>query len=211
VVSFGYFPSVRVAFLLAFGALAALASADRVITVPTGRKIPFKSFRAELWFEPTKNGTTEYYFGTGLSDLFEIEVRSQRLPGRDVRNAVDLSYNLIGPIPDLTPGISIGVQDVADATADGRRPYAALTLRQTLTALDGDANSDVTIGFFAGDRGGPFLGVSLPITTRIRLLGEHNRFRASGGIEYIPQKGVALRYFARGSQPFVSVSLTRRF
>ncbi len=209
--AFGYFPSVRAALLFAFAALTALASADRVITIPTGRKIPFKAVRAELWYQPTKDGTTEYYFGTGLTDLFEIEVRTQRLPQRDVNTAVDLSYNIIGPIPDLTPGISIGVQDVANATLDGRRPYAALTLRQTLSALDGDANGDVTLGVYAGERGGAFIGVSLPITTRIRLLGEHNRYRPSGGIEYTPQKGLALRYFARGAQPFVSISLTRRF
>jgi hypothetical protein len=191
--------------------LGSSALADRLITVPVGRKIPLGAVRSELFFEPHRGGTSEYYFATGLTREIELEYRTQRLRFQDVRETVDLSYNFLSPVSDLSPGISIGVQDVLNRTGDRRRAYVALTYRQSTPTGDGDQPSDLTIGAYAGENSSAFVGWSQPLSANFRLLADHNGYRLSAGMEFRPIRNLALRFLARGPQTFMSVGYTVRF
>jgi len=199
---------VAVPVLMAF---TASAFADRLLQIPTGRKIPFRSLRSELWFEPHQDGTTEYYAAAGLTNSIDFEIRTQRFRNQDVKQALDFSYQFVGPIPDLSPGISVGIQDALNQTSDGRRPYLAFTLRQTMSVLDGDAYGDLTLGTFFGVKSGALIGFSLPVTQKFRLVVDHNGYRAAGGLEIAPFAGASVKLIARGDQTFLTLGYTRRF
>lgn len=188
-----------------------LSQADRLISVPLGRKLPYRTARVEFMGEPYRGGVFESYVGLGVATAFDVEIRTQRLRGVKGYNAVDLSYNVIGPIPDFAPGISVGVQDVADATSDGRRFYTAVTYRQSNYTLNGEVPGDITLGAFVGVHSSAFVGVSLPFSREVRLLAEHNGYRLSAGFEIRPTPTVGLRLFVREQQAFASLSLTHRF
>ncbi|MDX2065683.1 MAG: hypothetical protein SFX74_08085 [Fimbriimonadaceae bacterium] len=187
------------------------AYADRLISIPVGRKVPLGTIRSELFFEPHRGGTSEYYFAAGLSREIELEYRTQRLRFQDVREAIDLSYNFLAPVSDLSPGISVGVQDLFNRTNDRRRVYAALTYRQSSPTGDGDQPADLTIGAYAGENSSAFVGWSQPLSASFRLLADHNGYRLSAGFEYRPIRDLAVRFFARGPQTFMSLSYSKRF
>src|SRR5688500_405803 len=108
---------MRTWIVLGLAALCAVASADRLIYIPTARKIPFRTFRYELRAEPRVQGEMEHYLGVGLTTSWELEVRSQNLGLPTAQTTFDLTYNYLSPLTNLTPGFSIGVQDVINKTA----------------------------------------------------------------------------------------------
>lgn len=191
--------------------LPAAAMGDRLIDLPIGRKIPFRAVRLEYRGERAFQGRNEIYVGYGIGTQFEIEARTLALGGQAERATFDLAYNLIGPISGLSPGISVGVLDVPGSTSDGTRAYAVATFREPAPLDTGDSYSEVTIGFTFGRLTSPMFGASLPLTNRIRLMGEHNGYRLAAGAEYRPIPDVSLRFLVRGQQTFLSVGVTRRF
>lgn len=158
-----------------------------------------------------RKGTTEMYFGYGIDQMFSFELRTQRFRNRDLKNALDLNYQIIGPLPDLSPGVAIGFQDITNQTDDGRRFYVAFTQRQTVTTLDGDRPFDLTLGFFLGRNSSPMLGFSLPMSEEVRLLVDHNGYRLSYGFEVRPAPEIGFRMYGRGDQSFISIFATKRF
>ncbi|CAN5396106.1 hypothetical protein BH11ARM2_BH11ARM2_10700 [soil metagenome] len=202
---------MRIAATALVALLAAGAYADRLISIPIGRKLRYKEFRIEGAFEPYKNGLFESYLAGGITTGFDLEVRSQRLRGEPGFTAADLSYNILSPIADLAPGASVGVQDALDVTRDGRYFYLAITIRKTYTTLDGDVPGDVTLGVKQGRYLYPFLGVSIPFSQAFRFIAEHDGIRPAAGIDLTFARQVGLRFYFRGEQGFVSLRYTRQF
>lgn len=190
---------------------AALASADRLITVPTGRKLPFGTVRYEFRAEPKQRGNEEHLFAAGIGTSFEIEARTSWLEQDRGSGTFDLAYNFIAPIPDLSPGISVGVQDALDQTEDRRRVYAAITFRPYFITANGDVPGEVTVGILQGEYTHPFVGVGIPLAREIRLLAEHNGFRLAAGVEYRPKPNLGFRFQTRGHQTLASLQLTTKF
>lgn len=191
--------------------LAGGAYADRLITIPIGRKLRYKEFRIEGAFNPYKDGLFETYVGAGITTGFDLEIRSQRLRGEPGYTTADVSYNLLSPIADIAPGISVGVQDTLDVTRDGRFYYLAATIRKTYSTLDGDVPGDVTLGIKQGRRLYPFLGLSIPFSQAFRFIAEHDGIRPAAGVELTFARQVGLRFYFRGEQGFVSVRYTKQF
>lgn len=201
----------RIAAIGLFGVMAATASADRVITVPTGRKILYRTARYEFRTEPHSGGTAEQLFGVGIGTSIEAEFRSTQLYGADLKDTLDLAYNVVAPIPDISPGISFGVQDAFNRTTDGRRFFAAFTTRQVVDTLNGAYTAEVTLGVMKGKYTRPYVGLSLPFSEEFRLLVEHNGLRAAAGFEIRPAPMLGLRFQVREKQTFVSAQITTRF
>lgn len=200
----------RIVGLLPFFLLAS-AQADRLITVPTARKISYGTVRYEFRREPTSDGQRENLLGIGVSPSFDLELRTFQDRGGNAEGTFDFSYNYIAAIPGFSPGISFGVQDVADKTLDGRRFFLAFTSRQPLSTLNGDYPADITLGVMGERSWTPYVGVSIPFSKEFHALAEHNGNRVSAGFEYRPFEWVNFRAQAMGNRMVLGVQLTTHF
>lgn len=197
--------------VIALVALAAIGQADRLITIPTARKIPFETVRYEFRAEPTSDGQTENLLGFGITNSFDGELRTfQDRHGKAITTG-DLAYNYISPIAGFTPGFSAGFQDVANQTATGRRFFVATTFRQQLTTLDGDYPADITIGFFGAKRSYAFVGVQIPFSKDFHFLAEHDGTRIATGFEYKANSLINLRAQFIGARTVLSLQATKHF
>ena len=202
---------MRPVAVLAMLGLAAVAAADRLITIPTGRKLPYGTVRYEFRSEGKQRGTREHLLAAGIGTSFELEARTSWLDKDRGAGTFDLAYNVISPIPDLSPGISFGVQDALDQTEDRRRFYTALTFRPYFITANGDVPGEVTLGIMQGEYTHPFVGVGIPFSREFRILAEHNGLRPAAGFEYRPKPNYAFRFQFRERQTLLSLQLTTKF
>lgn len=201
----------RLSLLLAVLA-AASADADRLIDIPIARKVPIGEFRFEAQFGTAHSGMERDFFATGINQNFDIELRSERFSPEDRVYTADIGFNLQPPITDISPGISVGVQDSANTTRDGRRFYTCITYRQGLQTSAANAFMDTTVGVRVGRRTYPFVGVDLPFCDRVHLLAEDNGQRISVGPELKFPQGVNLRViFQQQRRMLFGVQFSHRF
>lgn len=176
---------MRFAFALSLLVLAASASADRLITIPLGRKIPFHQIKFDTFAELSRARSLDRFVGIGVTPEIELDYHGERIDGGPLRDTFDASYNLVAPFTGLTPGISVGLQDGLNRTRNGRRAYLAVTFRNPVDNIgNGNLPLDVTLGISQGDRTRPFLGVSIPMSESLRLQVEHDGYRIASGLEY---------------------------
>jgi hypothetical protein len=203
---------MRIWMFLAAVLLAAMAQADRLIYIPTARKIPFRTIRYELRAEPRVQGEIEHYVGFGLTTSFELELRSQNLRLDRPEGTFDLTYNYLSPLTGLTPGFSVGIQDVLDRTDDGRKGFLAITFREGFLAIGGEFPADLTLGIsYVQGRVYPMVGASIPFSQSVRVLAEHDGFRISVGFEVKPSRPLALRLIVRDKNALLGFVVQHRF
>ena len=198
--------------LLAAAALVAplAASADRVVLVPTGKKLLRGQVRLEGLDRPGDRG--RLWLGTGLLQSFELEgVLSEERPGTWA-GTFDFAYNHAPPITDISPGISVGVMDALNRTAEGRALYLAITYRYgNFGDLNQDVPTELTFGLWTRAEGLAFFGVSLPFSKELRFLAEHDSNRLAGGLELRPADGVAAKVIFEREGTALGLSLSLRF
>jgi hypothetical protein len=188
------------------------ASADRLIYIPTARKIPYRTVRYELRAEPKLQGDLEHYIGIGLTPFWELEMRSQNLSLDRPEGTFDLTYNYLSPFTNLTPGFSIGVQDIMNRTSEGTRPFVVATFRQGFFAIGGEFPADLTLGLtLARTRLYPVVGASIPFSSGVRFMAEHDGFRISVGWEVRPSRALALRFIVREKNSLFGLVVQHRF
>jgi hypothetical protein len=154
----------------------------------------------------------EHYLGVGLTTSWELEVRSQNLGLPTAQTTFDLTYNYLSPLTNLTPGFSIGVQDVINKTAEGTRPFIAITFREGFQVVNGEFPADLTLGMsFVQKRLYPIVGASIPFSEGVRLMAEHDGFRISAGFELKPIKPLALRFIVRERSSLFGFTFQARF
>lgn len=202
---------MRLLVLAGAFSIAAISLADRLITIPTGRKVPFGSVRYEVRFEPSRSGAQEQMMAVGVNSFVDMELRADRERGARDAGTFDLSYNYIAPIQGISPGISFGVQDAVDHSSDGRRFFGVITYREPYNTLDGEYPADITLGIFAGKHWSPFVGVSIPFSKAFHFLAEHNGNRVSAGFEFRPASWINLRSQEVGRHSEIGVQLTSHF
>ncbi len=203
---------MRILMVLALAVAAAVARADRLIYIPTARKIPFRTFKYEFRAEPRVKGELEHYLGIGLTTSWELEVRSQNLGLASAATTFDLTYNYLSPFTGLTPGFAAGVQDILNKTAEGSRPFIAVTFREGYQAIGGEFPGDLTIGIsLAQKRLYPIVGASIPFSEAVTLMAEHDGFRISAGFEVRPIRSLALRFLVRERSSLFGFVYQRRF
>ena len=208
----GYRYPVRSLAVATFLGIVSLANADWLIDIPTGRKIIYQGYHLEWRSESLQGGFSESRFGYGIGKSFDLTVRTQALgsPSATV-GAVDFSFAALPAVPGISPGVTVGVLDCGDRTADGRRGFASLTFREDFESIDGTLLADVTIGAFFGTKSAGFVGFAVPLTRNFRFVGEHNGIRISGGVEYNFAPHVAFRLLERDRSLLMGVSLASRF
>lgn len=193
--------------------LPSLSLADWVITVPTGRKLSFGTVRLEYNSQLNDHRRNEWSLGVGATDSIELEIRNRAARDGDGEafTTLDFGYNLLTPIPDTSPGITVGVQDLVDSTTVGRRGYLALTYRLSYDSFDAESTAEFTLGGFFAKSATPYLGISVPLSKRLRLLADHNGEELSAGMEFMLVKEISVRYIAEGKHTFLGISAAKRF
>lgn len=199
--------------IVAGAALVSAASADRLIFIPTAVKLRIGVVRAEAMFSGTHGRDIQGFLGTGLGKSVDLELTYSKVQGQSSVGSFNLAYYYIIPVTDLTPGVSVGVQDFLDKTPEGRSFYAAVTYR---LGQVGDYNSDVpgelTIGMGSRRyRRGAFVGFMLPFADQLRILGEYDTNKITAGFEIRPIRGLAIRTLFQSDQTFWSLSYSVKF
>jgi len=202
---------VRFLAVVPLALVSAIASADRLIDIPTATKILYDNFRYECRSDVASSGVFEHYLWLGIGKSFELDLRDVSPSDSQQKGTFDFAYDFIAAIPNTSPGISFGVQDGANTTADGRRYYFATTFRNQVDVIGGGSDLYLTLGAQFGKLNSPFVGVSMPLSPQFALLAEHSGYRLSAGFEIRPVKPVALRLVQRGSKPMLSLSVAARF
>jgi hypothetical protein len=187
------------------------AHADRLINIPTGRKIEDRFFRLEGLWEQSSGRGFQQALGFGVGPSLDLQVRHENFIRRQNDTAFDLSFNFIAAVKGFTPGISVGVLDGADETREGRRGYLAITFLQdtsddVLSTLDGE----ITLGFMGGARWNPFVGLKMPVSRYLTLIAEHDGRRISTGVRFAVTKGLDFTYITRGQQSLFGVALSAK-
>jgi hypothetical protein len=199
--------------LCTFGAICCVTSsfADRLILIPVGKKLPYRTYRLELQFD-NEIARPTIFAGAGISTSLELEVIASSLGARDELLSLDLHYNYLAPLLGLAPGISAGIQDISNVTATGRRIYIVMTQRQPYVGWQqSGAPTELTVGLSMGQIVSPFGGILVPLTGEFRLMAEFDTRRLTGGFEVRPAPGWAVRWMHRQNQNLWSVSLTSRW
>jgi len=202
---------VRFPLVLFAVSLGSVASADRLIDIPTARKIPYEDYRYEFRAQPFAGGAFEQYLGVGVGKSFELDLRGIEQQGEKQIGTFDFAYDFIAAIPGVSPGISFGVQDGQNQTQDGRRFYGVTTFREPMQVINESVKADISLGFQVGKLTSPFVGVELPFSRLVYLVAEHSGYRLSAGLELRPAPNLVLRYVDRGNQMLVSLSVSSRF
>lgn len=191
--------------------VAASSFADRLLLIPTGKRLRLNEYRYELLTEPSRDRTFGW-FGTGLGHSFDFEITGESLDSGGITSSFDFSYNYITPISDYAPGISFGVQDFVGHTERGRAIYLAVTLR---TGNYGEHNQDVpteiTFGFWNRSEGLMFGGAVLPFSEHLKIFFEHDSHQLTAGFQLSPTKGADFRVMFRESEVLLGMRIQKRF
>jgi len=202
---------VRILLLALIASLSSAAIADRLINIPTGRKIENRAFRLEGIWEQSDGRSFQQFLGFGLGPSLDVQVRREDFHRRQSDTTFDLSFNAIAAVKGFTPGISAGILDASNSTLEGRRGYLALTfLEDASDDVLSPYSGEVTIGAMGGARWNAFVGLKIPTSRYVTLLAEHDGRRISAGVRFNVTKGVEVTWLTRGPQSLVAFALSGR-
>ncbi|MCH8977845.1 MAG: hypothetical protein IH945_01205 [Armatimonadetes bacterium] len=202
---------VRVSVVALALLLATAASADRLIRIPTGKKLLSDSYRLEFLAEPSRDRTLGW-LGAGLGHSFDLELTGESFDSNRLVSSLDFSYNYLVPITDFMPGLSFGVQDALGVTEGGRGLYAAVTFRMgNYGEHNQDVPTELTVGFWSRREGVAFGGVVLPFSEHLKLLAEHDARHLTAGFELSPINGGSFRFLFRKNQVLIGLRVSQRF
>lgn len=205
---------VRFGLILGLLCGAGAAKTDRLILIPTARKINIGDIRAEYLFSGRNQRFQQAYIALPVGHSFEADLLFEKTDDKSV-GSLDFAYNYVVPITDTTPGLTFGVRDVLNRTQYGRALYAAATWRFGVEdTTSATVPMELTIGAGPKPIRGAFVGVMLPFSNEVRLLVEHDSIQATAGLELRPIRRVpelALRGLFRQDQSLWSLGYTARF
>lgn len=193
--------------------VAPICGADRLITIPLGRKIPFMNLKLDTFSELSRSRTWDRFIGFGVTPEIEADYHGERIDDGPMRDTLDLSYNYVAPIINQSPGISLGVQDLLNRTRNGRQFFVATNWRMAVDTIGkGNLPLDVTLGISQGSRALPLVGVSIPFAQDLRLLAEDDGVHIASGIEFRSSNNqFGARLIVRDQDVMVGANLTLRF
>ena len=204
--------ATRFGLLVAFAILSAKSFSDKVFTIPTGTKIPYRAVRAEWLFEGHEPKRVQQSIGYGITKLIDAEFVTERFNDSITVSTANASFNYLPAFVDMAPGISFGIRDIANRTEFGRSPYIAITYK---SGLEGQLNSDfpaeMTLGFGTGGFRGLFVGVMVPFSREVRLIGEHDTHRVSLGFDLRPFKELSVKTVLQDGSGVFSATFQAKF
>ena len=162
---------------------------------------------------PSQPGSSYYFLGAGITTFIDAEIESDQLKDEKNFTQLNLDFNVNAPIPGVAPGISFGVLDATDQSAQGRRAYMAVSFQDNGGAgpLSGTAPVETTIGVSAGHTTHLFIGASLPVNEQFRFMVEEDGIHVNAGAEFKTTYGPYFRLVFRGEQTLLSVGSLTHF
>lgn len=203
---------MRSTLSLALICAAGFASADRLITIPTGTKVTLNTIKFESLWEQSRARTVRSYAAFGVTNAIDMQIETEKFNEVRTRTTFDFAYNLIPPITGIGPGISFGMQDALNTSRDGRRLFIAITQREGYAdTVNGSVAADITIGGYFGAISSPFVGMMLPFTDKVRFLAEYNGRRISAGLDVRPVPYLGLRAIFENHDVLLGAQVTIKF
>lgn len=167
--------------------ISCMSFGERLIFIPTGNKLRNDRVKLETWLLRGNLAERQSFIGLGISDSFELEIRNQSSRSNQTKTSFDVAYNYLVPFPDISPGITFGVQDVTDETPEERSFYGAVTWKiNQYEQANANSPVEITLGFGTRRYRGLFVGTRLPFTDRFRMIAEHDSRQLTFGFEWIP-------------------------
>ncbi|MFN4032089.1 MAG: hypothetical protein ACK4ME_00465 [Fimbriimonadales bacterium] len=186
---------MSLARLLSIGCLclaARTAHADRLIEIPTGKLLYPERIAIEAGVLAGAPERERILLNFRIGNLWEVQGART---GFDSRLEVyNLQYSLYPEIPGYAPGVSVGIVDVADRTAQGRGYFVAISYGIAAlgeTPLDHDLR--VHLGFGGGSLSRFFLGFDVPLNNHLFLRAEHTGEQINAALAWRPNNQVELR------------------
>ncbi|MFZ4507417.1 MAG: hypothetical protein ACOYON_06950 [Fimbriimonas sp.] len=201
---------MRLPLLVMVCGLASLASADRLINVPTARKVLKGIARYEISYQGAADESVMHRLAYGVDSSVDVEFRTGVLSDPRLNSTFNAGYQYLAAVPGVSPGISMGIVDALNRSDEGRKLFVALTFREAVYTPTGESNLDITLGVFALARSAGFVGLYLPFTREVAILAEHDGLDISAGFEYRPAKTIAVRWITAGNRNVYSLSFSRR-
>jgi hypothetical protein len=158
-----------------------------------------------------QGGSRDRLIGYSPLTGVEFDFRQRFRPNENGHGTFDLAYNFVSPVAALAPGISVGMLDGLNETIDGRRTYIAFTFRELLDVGEKGANGEVTMGVQFGHLNTGFVGVSLPLSSNLRFLVEHNGARISTGFDLSLQNRIHGRVITQDGLLMLGLNYSHRF
>lgn len=169
-----------------------VASADRLIEIPTGKLLYPERMAIEAGVLAGAPSRERVLVNFRIGDLWEVQGART---GFDSRLEVyNLQYSLYPEIPGYAPGVSVGVVDALNRTAQGRGYFMAISYGIAAlgeTPLDHDLR--VHLGFGGGSLSSFFLGFDVPLTNQLFLRAEHTGEQINAALAWRPNNQVELR------------------
>lgn len=191
--------------------VAGFACAERFLFTPTGGKYRADRVRFETLLERGSTGDRFSWAGVGIGQAFDLEITETRLRRGASYAGIDFGYNFALPFPDIAPGISFGVQDVANQTPAGRSLYGAVTWRYNqFDPWNSQTPLEFTLGGGTGRYRGIFLSTRLPLADVFRIVVEHDSREVAFGTEIIPFQGARALWMVRAQRAYLGLGLSLR-
>lgn len=199
---------MRLGFVLLMSVVCGAALADRVILTPNGTRLRPGTIRLETM--ATAGQPARSWLEAGITTNIDLGLSWVAESGRSP--SLDLTWNYLLPITDITPGLSVGVIDFANESPEGRAAYLALT--QYFGNL-GDRNMDIptefSLGVWSRNKGQVFASIVLPFSEEFRLIAEAASGKVNAGFDIRPVKPVSIRLTFLDGKPTAGLRLTQRF
>jgi hypothetical protein len=194
----------RLIYIAALAFCAGGARADRLIWIPTAA-----ISRPQVEYMAEASGSRGVLTGQiGLVKQFDLLVRHYRNFEDKDRTEVGGEYVVL-PEGLATPGVAIGVWDVADEGPRGRRFFGVLSKSVPLinSVPLGIHDIKVHAGIGSGSLSGVFLGGQIGFPFGFGLYGEYDARKFNAGISWSPIGVLRLKAESWNGRVFVGAQL----
>ncbi|GIV02734.1 MAG: hypothetical protein KatS3mg015_1564 [Fimbriimonadales bacterium] len=180
---------MRLALSLALLLILAPLRADRLLRLPLANSLYEGQWVVEDLYS-TRTHSHTGFLQIGLPSFFEAGVLAEK-----GRVGANIQYSFVQPFPEYSPGLAVGVLDIANQTDAGRAVWVAVTWQYNVYADWADRERiSFTLGGGTAPRfKGAFLALDVPVYTGWSLLMEHDSRTLTVGAEYSPSKNIRVR------------------
>jgi len=193
---------------------ASYSIADRIIFAPTGSTLSMGQIRAEAAVKSSDSGEQVYWgaIGLGQIELSAVKVdKNETLSHFGDDDVVSVALGLIPETP-ITPGVSVGVWNIAANDSKNRGYYMAASKDVPMASYMGFLSSlKVHVGVGTKGTSGVFGGVEASLSKGVRVSAERFQHSTNLALDWMPLKSARLKIYWIDGDPYYGIELSRPF